>query len=191
MTSSTNTANAPAVATNLSFAVQYNITDHLGNLRASFNELRYLQENSYNPYGTQSVSNVYSGQPKNNYLFNGKEQQTEIAGFGFYNYGARFYDPALGRWHSIDPLAEKYYSWSPYNFCAGNPLRFVDPDGCEFTENAWEWVNKLIENIDRRQEKNDTKIAKLQSRIDASGSERKINRLNNKIDKLNTNTVEL
>ncbi len=57
------------------------------------------------------------------------KQQTDIAGFGFYNYGARFYDPALGRWHSPDPLAEKYYSWSPYNFCVGNPLRFVDPDG--------------------------------------------------------------
>lgn len=80
------------------------------------------------------------------------KQQTDIAGFGFYNYGARFYDPALGRWHSPDPLAEKYYSWSPYNFCAGNPLRFVDLDGLAwrptFTDNGlgdqvingYEWV---------------------------------------------------
>lgn len=111
------------------YTVQYHITDHLGNVRASFNELRYLQENSYNPYGTQSVSNLYSGQPKNNYLFNGKEQQTDIAGFGFYNYGARFYDPALGRWHSPDPLAEKNSNWSPYAYCFNNPINYIDPDG--------------------------------------------------------------
>lgn len=48
-----------------------------------------------------------------------------------YDYGARNYDPALGRWMNIDPLAEKFPNMSPYVFCANNPLFYVDPNGME------------------------------------------------------------
>jgi RHS repeat-associated protein len=64
----------------------------------------------------------------NDYLYNGKQLQDDF-GLNWYDYGARFYDPALGRWHSVDPSAERDYSYSPYIYCANNPIKYIDPDG--------------------------------------------------------------
>ncbi|HLN95632.1 MAG TPA: RHS repeat-associated core domain-containing protein [Flavobacterium sp.] len=62
------------------------------------------------------------------YKYNGKELQDEL-GLNWHDYGARNYDAALGRWMSVDPLAERRNSWSPYTYCLNNPILRYDPKG--------------------------------------------------------------
>ena len=64
------------------------------------------------------------------FRYNDKELDSKN-GLNWYDYGARHYDATLGRWHVVDPLADKYYGYSPYVYCANSPLLLVDPDGCE------------------------------------------------------------
>ena len=124
-----------------SFRYEYNLTDHLGNVRIVFSDLdndgrieqtnstttnEVLQENHYYPFGMNfggSWAGVAGG---NRYRYNGKEFNEDL---GLYDYGARWYDPAIARWTSVDPLAEKMVSWSSYNYVFGNPISLVDPDG--------------------------------------------------------------
>jgi RHS repeat-associated protein len=62
------------------------------------------------------------------FKFGGKELQEEL-GLNDYDFGARNYDPALGRWMNIDPLAEKTTNISSYTYVADNPITNIDPDG--------------------------------------------------------------
>nr|WP_315248061.1 DUF6443 domain-containing protein [uncultured Flavobacterium sp.] len=129
---------------NGNFNYIYQYKDHLGNVRLSYKDvsltntpsLQIVEENSYYPFGLKHKENnsvVNSTNPGQKYKYNGKELQDENIGGGqqlnWYDYGARNYDPALGRWMNVDPLAEKFQNLSPYIYALNNPLRFVDPDG--------------------------------------------------------------
>ncbi len=116
---------------NLQPTYYYHLKDHLGNVRAVVsptvtNSLEVVQTNDYYPFG-MSMSKNSNTTPYNKYKYNGKEEQ-EMPG-KWLDYGARFYDAQLGRWHSVDPLAEQYRRCTPYNYYMNNPLRFIDPDG--------------------------------------------------------------
>ena len=58
--------------------------------------------------------------------FSGKEKDSET---GYHYFGARYYNSDLSLWLSVDPMSDKYPSLSPYNYCAWNPMKLVDPDG--------------------------------------------------------------
>ncbi len=105
------------------------LTDHLGNNRVVANASgAVVQTNHYYPFGMSFPEGaVSSSQP---YKYNGKELDTD-RGLNLYDYSARYMDPTLGRFNTVDPMAEKYYSISPYAYCAGNSVRFFDPNGKE------------------------------------------------------------
>ena len=108
-------------------AYYFYIQDHLGNNRVVVKEDgTVVQANDYYPYGANfAESTATDAQP---YKYNGKELDIK-GGLNVYDYGARHYDPVLGRFMTMDPMVEKYYSWSPYAYCLNNPLKYIDSDG--------------------------------------------------------------
>ena len=90
--------------------------------------LAILEQDDYMPSGIRVNLAALAYDPSNRYRFNGKEEQV-TGNVGLTDYGARFYDSSVIRWTTPDPLAEKYYSTSPYAFCNNNPVNFVDLDG--------------------------------------------------------------
>jgi RHS repeat-associated protein len=115
---------------------QYYLKDHLGNTRLVVNTVgtggTVVQQTDYYPFGMDIA--CYNGGLDNKYRYNGKEIQEDVINskaLSWYDYGARFYDPVIGRWHSVDPLAEKYESWSVYQYVRNNPILRIAPVGMD------------------------------------------------------------
>lgn len=92
-----------------------------------------IQEDEYYSFELRKPTGGYDYSNNNRYLYHGKEIQTDLT--NQYDYGARFYDPVIGRWTSVDKLAEHplQIDNSPYAYTVNNPIRYNDPDGnCGF-----------------------------------------------------------
>ena len=120
-----------------SYTYNYFKKNQIGSTRAVLsavgNTLQNVQSTDYYPFGLAYSTNNLN---KNKYLFSGKElQDASIGGtiLGLYDFGARQYDPVIGRWLKQDRYACKYVSISPYTYCANNPILFTDPTGDTLT----------------------------------------------------------
>ncbi|WP_240058489.1 DUF6443 domain-containing protein, partial [Bacteroides uniformis] len=129
----------------------YYLKDHQGNNRVVINQSGTVEEtNHYYPFGGvfASSGNV---QP---YKYNGKEYDSK-KGLNWYDYGARHYDAALGRFTTNDRFAEKYHSMSPYQYGANNPVKNVDVNGDSIVVlnyTSGEHLGLLIQNSSNRWE---------------------------------------
>ena len=116
------------------------LKDHLGNVRVMFTDAdsdgeidpadsdEVLQVDHFYPFGLRMAGISTAPAVPNFYTFTGKEYQDEL-GLGWVDFGARMYDASVGRWNGVDALAEKYYSWSPFHYVLGNPIKLIDPNG--------------------------------------------------------------
>ena len=110
----------------------YHITDYLGSVRVVYNDEKFiLARNDFYPFGLRYEGTDYllNEIPRvNRFLFNGKEYQLPFAAadLGLLDYGARMYDPVIGRWTTQDPAMQ---FTNPYIFCGNNPVQYIDPDG--------------------------------------------------------------
>ncbi|WP_394974040.1 DUF6443 domain-containing protein [uncultured Croceitalea sp.] len=144
----------------------YQYKDHLGNVRLSYTDnngtLEIIEENNYYPFGLKHKGYNGSVSPLGNsvaqrWKFGGKELNDEL-NLDWYDVSARNYDPAIGRWMNLDPLAEQMRRHSPYNYAFDNPIYFTDPDGmapvasseyCPSCKTEQDWIDyqNEIDNI--------------------------------------------
>ena len=164
----------------------YYLKDHQGNNRVVISSTGMVEEtNHYYPFGGvfAATNNV---QP---YKYNGKEFDSKN-GLNWYDYGARHYDAALGRFISVDPMAEKYYGISPYTYCGNSPVNRIDPTGMIW--NDVKEAERLKRMIDKRISSLNNDINKYQSKIESGGlSEKKLSKLTDKLSEAHARVANL
>ncbi len=134
------------------FYYEYTLKDHLGNARINFRAngaaVTFLQELHYYPFGMVMEGIGTAKVTDNGYKYNGKELNEDL-GLNLSDYGARWYDAALGRWWSVDPMGEKTINISPYAYVHNNPILLIDPNGM-LAGNPFEVMADRKEKMDAR-----------------------------------------
>ncbi|MDH6310482.1 RHS repeat-associated protein [Dysgonomonas sp. PFB1-18] len=164
--------------------------DHLGNTRTvQDQDGTFIQRKYYYPFGAGFPENCKEN-ARQPYKYNGKELD-QMHRLDWYDYSARHYDPALGRFTTVDPLAEKYYSWSPYAYVMNNPLKYIDPTGMapdsiqtDYRNNKGEMLFKTNDGLTDVIIVGDLKIVELEKKLKELADK-------GKIDDPNSNKKEL
>jgi RHS repeat-associated protein len=110
------------------------LRDHLGNIRVVFGQTGTVEQvTHYYPFGGVMRESTNPGlQP---YKYGGKELD-RTSGIDAYDFGARTYFADRLQWGTMDPLCEKYYEWSPYNYCVNRPVNAFDSDGRDWYQDS-------------------------------------------------------
>jgi RHS repeat-associated protein len=133
----------------------FNIKDHLGTTKAVIDTSNtVVQAQDLDIWGYVIPTRQYSTFEKTDYLFTGKERDVESSGYDYF--GARYYNSRIGRWGGVEPLMEKYISWTPYQYGICNPILQIDINGMEidgselekeenedFKENLYEDIKEI------------------------------------------------
>jgi RHS repeat-associated protein len=110
--------------------------------------------NDYYPFGMTMPSRSMASSADPRYQFTSKERDAAETGYDYFD--ARYYDSWSGRWMEVDPMAEKYLGWSPYNYGLNNPIVFIDLHG----DSAWTINNSWTQDMIKGYEKYAAKRAK-------------------------------
>lgn len=133
------------------FNYQYTLKDNLGNARVNFqangSAVSYLEDFHYYPFGMTMEGIGSTAAVSYKYRYNGKELNEDF-GLNLYNYGARWYDPTVGRWSNVDPFTEQKSWVAPYSYVQNNPITRIDPNGALDTKFTDEDGVPLYENND-------------------------------------------
>lgn len=112
--------------------LEFDYKDHLGNTRVSFREgsggVVQTARTDFDPWGVRLNGTGIVNSFENRFELQGKEKEMTF-NLNRVNFGARVYNPTIGRWDKVDPLAEQAPEYTPYRFAFNNPLRLTDPNG--------------------------------------------------------------
>jgi len=118
----------------------------------------FQAEFHYYPFGLSiNLAQAVGAEPQPQLFTNQTLERNEFTqgkGLNLYDFEARTYDPQIGRWWQVDPLAEQYYGDSPYNYVSNNPINYYDPDGSfklsAKNKNEYKHLNRILHKIDIR-----------------------------------------
>jgi RHS repeat-associated protein len=181
------------------FYYDYTIKDHLGNARENFRAsggtaITHLEDMHYYPFG-MLMEGMGTNSPTNDYAYNGKELNEDF-GLNLSDYGARWYDASLGRWWSLDPMGEKYYSLSSFSYTNNNPLRYIDFFGMAIINGYQVTRDAAQQRLDKAQKKSSeyeggekSEIKKLQK--EERRAQRSYDRINAKYESVENTITDL
>jgi RHS repeat-associated protein len=189
----------------LGYLWNYILSDHLGNTRVLFadknsdglikqdinpTQNEVLSISNYSPFGLELGGSQQNLNHQFDYKFNGKQEN----GFSeMTDFGARWLDKPLAIFQQIDPLSDlrSQIKYSGRSSMGNNPILNVDPDGREFTPFAQKWIDRYLNDISTRFNKNNSQINDLQNKLESSDlSEKQVKKTNKQISRLQLENSE-